>query len=144
MITCSRLDDVIARRRAYLEQLIEERAGGPLRALETEGAALRWGRENERRARAAYAMRADVDVIVAPFQLCAEIPCFGGSADGLIGVDGIVEFKNPWAEEVHLANTVLPPDRRARYWSQVQGLLMVYRRGWCDWVSYDARLEPLP
>jgi hypothetical protein len=62
---------------------------------------------------------------------CGEYGC---SPDGLIGDDGMTEFKCPSAttHAEYLISAILP----IKYKPQVQGQLMVSGRKWCDFVSY--------
>ncbi len=58
----------------------------------------------------------------------------GCSPDGLVGADGVVEFKCPLlrTHRDYLDADALPSVYRA----QVQGQLWVCERQWCDFVSY--------
>ena len=60
----------------------------------------------------------------------------GGSPDGFVGDDGMVEFKCP-TSGTHI-KTLLGAECEHR--AQIQGLLWVTGRQWCDFVSYDPRL----
>lgn len=59
---------------------------------------------------------------------------YGYSPDGLIGEDGLVEFKcpNQKTHTKYLFNKKLPTEYKA----QVQGGLYVSRRKWCDFMSF--------
>lgn len=62
----------------------------------------------------------------------------GGSPDGLVGDDGLIECKSrrqKYQIET-LAALAMPDD----YWIQVQTLLLVSERAWCDFVSYSGGL----
>ena len=61
----------------------------------------------------------------------------GVSPDGLVGDDGIVEIKCPrqTTHEKYVDENRLPPTYKA----QVQGLLWVTDRQWCDFMSYHPR-----
>jgi len=72
------------------------------------------------------------------FALHASIPRFGASPDGLVGNDGLVEFKCP-TTAVHLeyvANGVVPEE----YHWQMLAQMACTERQWCDFVSFDPRL----
>ena len=58
----------------------------------------------------------------------------GASPDGLVGDDGLLEFKCPMAGKhlTYLFRDEVPKD----YVLQVQGQLWVTGRKWCDFVSY--------
>ena len=96
------------------------------------------GIELEPEAREAYASMEGVDVTQTGFVFKDETRTVGGSPDGLIGDDGIVEIKCPapfthltWLYEA-LKNEVVPDDHKP----QLQGLLWVCERKWIDFFSY--------
>jgi len=72
----------------------------------------------------------------------------GGSVDGLISMDGILELKCPYTSEKHLENLLLAAkrpneafikaNRRELYW-QVQNNMMCTGRKWAHFASYDPR-----
>jgi len=70
---------------------------------------------------------------------------WGSSTDGLVGEDGIVEFKNLIAKtfwKLYLAckkHNVTPPS----YIPQLQGELFVTGRKWVDIVFYHPQFEPI-
>lgn len=62
----------------------------------------------------------------------------GASPDGLVGDDGLIECKSrrqKYQIET-LAALAMPDD----YWIQVQTLLLVTERQWCDFISYSGGL----
>ncbi len=62
----------------------------------------------------------------------------GASPDGLVGDDGLIECKSrrqKYQLET-IATRAMPDD----YWMQVQTLLLVSERAWCDFVSYSGGL----
>ena len=64
----------------------------------------------------------------------------GYSPDGLVGDDGLVEFKAPRAK-THLSN-ILADEVPAHYVPQCQAGLFVTGRKWCDFVSFVGGLPP--
>lgn len=96
-----------------------------------------WGRQNESLAIAAYELRTGRDVEPAGFIVHREHGHIGGSPDGLVGSDGLVEIKCPYNPEIHHANRLvgMPPG----HMPQIQGLLWVTGRRWCDFLSFDPR-----
>lgn len=96
-----------------------------------------WGNEHEPEAGAYYTKVEGNIIEEAPF-----IPMntnAGGSPDGLIGTDGVVEIKCPWNSANHLkyfAGAEVPKG----YTTQMQGNMMVTGRKWCDFISYDPRM----
>lgn len=66
----------------------------------------------------------------------------GCSPDGIVGDDGLVEIKCPLTT-THL-NYILKGKLPATYKPQVQGQIWVTDRKWCDFISFDPRLEQHP
>jgi len=63
----------------------------------------------------------------------------GCTPDGLIQDDGLLEVKNP-NTETHLFH-VLNGSQLKKYKDQIQGSLWVTDRSYCDFVSFDSRIE---
>lgn len=61
----------------------------------------------------------------------------GGSPDGLIDVDGLVEFKCPYTITSHLEHKVLSLTDKPEYYWQCLGYLLITGRSWIDFVSYS-------
>lgn len=96
-----------------------------------------WGNENEAGAISCYEKEHGVKV-----DICGFLPFgknSGGSPDGLVGMDGIVEVKCPKSRTMHLKYAI---DNKVPsiYYDQIQGNLMITSRKWCDFISYDPRL----
>lgn len=144
-VTCSRLADLMATtktgystsRANYMAQLVCERLTGRREESYTNGA-MQWGTETEPAARMAYEVSTGETVHEAGFILHPTIHGFGGSPDGLIGDKGMVEIKCPLtATHIEwIRGKKTPPKHKA----QMQGLMMVCQREWCDFISYDPRL----
>ena len=66
----------------------------------------------------------------------------GCSPDGLIGDDGLAEIKCP-NSSTHI-RYILEDRLPNEYKKQVQGQLWVSERQWCDFVSYDPRVNARP
>jgi len=120
--------------------------------------ALEHGREWEPIARAAYEFERGVEIQDGGFWTDDQMT-YGASPDGLVGADGLVEFKNPENPRVHLAALIDSLTYNAMHsewtafakpsevtgflrdhWAQVQGQLFVTGRAWCDLVCNFARL----
>ena len=144
-VTASRVADVIAKTRNgwgasranYMAELVAERLTGT-RAEQYTNAAMQWGPEKEPEARTTYSFCADTDVVQVGFVDHPKIPMTGTSPDGLVGIDGLVEFKCP-NTATHI-DTLLGDPIDAKYISQMQWQMACTERQWCDWVSYDPRL----
>lgn len=70
----------------------------------------------------------------------------GGSPDGFVGDEGMIEIKCPWNSTEHLKHCLITSDEylkdefAAFYW-QMQCNLLFTGRQWCDFVSFDPRIE---
>jgi hypothetical protein len=65
----------------------------------------------------------------------------GGSPDGFIGEDGILEIKCPkWNTLIgYILDDVIPKD----YMYQMQGNLFVSERKWCDFYVFHPKFQPM-
>jgi putative phage-type endonuclease len=145
-ITASRVKDVLTKGRgtspsktseSYMMELIAEILTGNSKPF-FENDAMRWGTETEPQARAMYAVNNDfVDVKEVAFVEHNEQ--VGISPDGLIGEDGLLEIKCP--NTTTQLKRALSDDYSADYKAQIQCQLWVTEREWCDFVSFDPRLE---
>lgn len=145
-ITASRVKDVLTKGRgtspsktaeSYMMELIAEILTGNSKPF-FENDAMRWGTETEPQARAMYAVNNDfVDVKEVAFVEHNEQ--VGISPDGLIGDDGLLEIKCP--NTTTQLKRALSDDYSADYKAQIQMQLWVTEREWCDFLSFDPRLE---
>lgn len=63
----------------------------------------------------------------------------GGTPDGLVGDDGVIEVKCPFNPANHV-EAFIEEKVPKQYIFQIQGNLMVTGRKWCDFISYDPRV----
>jgi hypothetical protein len=147
-ITCSRFPDLMTSGRAkdevfsqtgkaYLRRIVAERLGS---WYSVSARAMDWGNDNEPKAILEYASREIVFVDNKPFQYFSYNDDIGGTPDGLVGTDGCVEVKCPFDPSVHV-NTLLTRKVPSDYEWQVVGHLLVTGRKWCDFISFDPRIE---
>jgi putative phage-type endonuclease len=147
LITASRVADVLtktksgpaASRKNYAAQLIVERITGTPQERGFVSAEMRWGTEHEPDARSMYELERDVSVEQVGFVIHDELEYCGASPDGLVGTTGAVEIKCPGTAQ-HLA-LFEGGKIDARYVAQMQWVMFVAGRQWCDFVSYDPRVE---
>ena len=99
------------------------------------------GIEMEPQARAAYEMEEGVMVDTMGFALHDDIPRFGGSFDGLVGDDGLLEIKCGKAG-THL-QWILDGCVPEEHLPQINSYLSISGRAYCDFVSYCA-MVPRP
>lgn len=122
------------------EKLAEDVTGRYDDSLDTK--ALRWGETYEADARLAYETVTGNSVDLCGFIEWSKI--FGGSPDGLVGEDGIIEIKCPFKSANHVRYLLLESQFELsamcpEYYAQIQGNLLVTGRQWCDFISYNPR-----
>lgn len=66
--------------------------------------------------------------------------CVGGTPDGFVGDDGIVEVKCPWNGGNHLKTLLNGEVYNSDHMYQIQSYLWITGRKWCDFVTYDPDL----
>jgi putative phage-type endonuclease len=145
-VTASRVADIIAKtksgystsRENYLAQLVCERMTGKP-AESYSNAAMQWGTDQEPFARAAYEAAKDVLVEEIGFAIHPIITSAGASPDGLVGLFGLVEIKCP-NTATHI-QTLLNQKVPEKYNDQMQWQMACTGRQWCDFVSFDPRME---
>ncbi|WP_250475008.1 lambda exonuclease family protein [Caballeronia sp. GAFFF1] len=143
--TASRFLDVVsltkagkptAARERYMREIVFERLSGTPK--HSVGAlSLKWGTDVEQFAREAYEVKWGDVLKETGFVTHPDYPFIGGSCDGLIGDEGVIEIKCPHDEQVHIETWLngMSPDHRP----QVQGNLLVTGRKYAIFISYDPR-----
>ncbi len=144
--TASRIADIIATTKSgfstsranYGAQLIAERLTG----VAVEGyisAEMQWGTDKEADAKAAYEFITNQEVELVGFDAHPTVTMSGSSPDGIVGSEGMVEFKCPLTA-THI-ETLLGGSIPGKYITQVQWQMACRpERKWCDWVSFDPRM----
>lgn len=147
-VTASRVIDIMPSekngkylysREEYMAELIAERISNePMPGFQTPSMA--WGIAQEPLARKAYANAMGTPVEETGFVEHFFIKNFGASPDGLIGDDGLAEFKCPHTKK-HLQTLMgAKPDRAYQYQMLAQKLCT--GRSWVNFVSFDPRIGP--
>jgi putative phage-type endonuclease len=144
-VTASRICDVMAKiksgeaaaRRDYRAQLVAEILTGKPQEDGFINDEMRWGNEQERFARAAYEVAADVLVDKVGLVLHPRIDRAAASPDGL-AASGLVEIKCP-KTATHL-QYLLAGEVPSKYQPQMLWQMACTERDWCDFVSFDPRL----
>ncbi len=143
--TASKISDVMAKtksgpsasRATYAGQLIAERLSGrPTECFISP--AMAHGTETEATARDAYRMHCLCEVAEIGFVDHPTIAMSGASPDGLVGDDGLVEFKCP-NSATHI-DTLLKKVIPSKYVTQMMWQMACTGRAWCDFASFDPRL----
>ncbi|KAG5871414.1 hypothetical protein JTB14_016427 [Gonioctena quinquepunctata] len=107
--------------------------------------AMKHGIDNEERAKNLYMQKTNRDVISAGQVVHLEYPFLGASPDGLIGDDGAIEIKCPYSAKnlnpencefdfLNKNGTGIKESHPYHY--QIQGILEIINRTWCDSVIY--------
>ncbi len=142
--TASRFKDVMdftkagkegAKRAGYRMELVVERLTGSATEHYVNDF-MAWGSEQEPRAVMAYEAHTGVMVERKGFIHHPTVKMCGGSLDGYVCADGIIEVKCP-STSTHI-NTLLGAE--CEHLPQIMGYLWITGRQWADFVSYDPRL----
>lgn len=143
MVTASNFHKVLNKktgRGRYMEGLCGERLTGCIDSTSFKNENMEHGNETEGEARRYYETAYDCKVDQVGFVMRDE--WVGGSPDGLVGTDGLIEIKCPiTATHVH---NILSNKMPTEYIPQVQGLLWVTNRQWCDFISFDPKVVSRP
>lgn len=148
LVTASRFTDAMSKgrgsspsvtRKKYMLKLVAERLTGLSEESYSNGA-MEWGSETESAAREYY--EALNGVIVRQVGFIARDEDVGCSPDGLVGADGMTQFKCPLSS-THI-KTILGGKMPTTHIPQVQGEIWVTEREWCDFVSFDPRVKRRP
>ncbi len=141
-VTASNFHKVLNKRTGrglYMRKLAAERLTG-CREESYKNEIMEYGTETEQEARKYYETANDCKIEQVGFVLKDE--WIGGSPDGFVGKEGIIEIKCPLAS-THIEH-ILSGKMPAKHTPQVQGLLWVTGRKWCDFVSFDPKVLSKP
>jgi putative phage-type endonuclease len=146
-LTASRFKDVVnltkagkptAERTKYMrEQVFERLAGAAKHSVSAQ--ALTWGTDVEAYACEAFEVETGYVVEKTGFVTHPSYPFIGGSCDGLISTDGVIEIKCPHDEQVHIETWL--SGISADHIPQVQGNMFVTGRKFAYFISYDPRMS---
>lgn len=146
LATASRIADVIAKgkggqssasRANYLAELVAERLTGES-AEHFHNRITDRGNEVEPQARAAYAFLYNAEVKEVGFVMHPRILQSGGSPDGLVGDDGLIQIKCP--NTATYIDAFLYESIPGKYLTQMQWEMACTGRQWCDFVCFDPRM----
>lgn len=109
---------------------------------EVHAAPLAWGKTHEAGAIADYELTQFgtgelIEVEPVGFLTHQRYDFIGGSPDGLVGDNGLIEVKCPHNEIIHVTAFMNGMDKKHR--PQVQGNIWISGRDWCDFISHDPR-----
>jgi hypothetical protein len=138
-ITASEFSDVLnakAGRGTYMRRLAAERlTGEPVETYKNGN--MQAGNDNEAAAREYYEALYQTKVKQVGFVSLDDFT--GCSPDGLIGDDGVLEIKCPLSS-THVSY-ILEDRLPTQYVPQVQGILWVTERKWCDFISFCPKMK---
>ena len=140
-VTASKVSDVMSKgmgRETYMTYLIAEVLTTE-RASSFTNTAMEWGTATEPYARQAYEALNNLWVEEIGFVQHPTIERAGASPDGLVGDDGLIEIKCP-NTATHL-DTLIDKTVPKKYINQMQFQMACTGRKWCDFVSFDNRLN---
>ena len=123
----------------YMRKLAAERLTGLLEES-YKNEVMEYGNETEQSARLHYERANDCKIEQVGF--IRRDKWVGGSPDGLVGREGLIEIKCPLSS-THI-EIILNGKMPTLHISQVQGLLWITERKWCDFVSFDPRVLSKP
>lgn len=129
----------------YILEKVWEKLSGMVKSG-FDNFATEWGNDNEPKAKKWYAQLTGNEVKDAQLVYSQEIEGFTGSPDGLVGEDGMIEIKCPFNGANHLKHCFITNDEYFKtehndYYYQIQSYLMLTGRKWCDFVSFDPRID---
>lgn len=134
--------------RTFFDELLAEWATGkPTPSTADNAKSIQWGRQYEPVAVELYEKQKRVTVKhKGDDQQFVRLPgskLIGGTPDGLVGKNGVLEVKCPYTFKNHL-RTVRDQCVPDEYEDQVWGHLLLTGRQWCDFVSYHPEAEHVP
>jgi len=135
-------DELSDTAKTYLLEKISEYFGGA--ASSASGPALDWGIEWEPTAVDVYAKYTNTVVDKASFIVHSDH--YGGSPDGLVAPDGIIEVKCPYTSVKHFKHGLIVSDATFKkiasdYYYQCISNMICANAKWCDFISFDPRVD---
>lgn len=133
--------------KTYLLEKVAELFGGAPHLSHPGGVkpmALEWGTELEDTAVEYYNNLKKVNVEKASFLIVNEH--YGGSPDGLLPPQGIIEVKCPFSSANHFKHGMIKSDDDMKkvvpaYYYQCMSNIICAEAEWCDFISFDPRVQ---
>lgn len=134
--------------KTYLLERVSELLGGSPNISHPSGmkpAALEWGIELEEVAIQHYNEIYKREVAKASFIPVNEY--YGGSPDGLLLPEGVIEVKCPYSSANHFKHGLIKEEADFKkvapnYYYQCMSNIYCANVQWCDFISYDPRVNP--
>jgi hypothetical protein len=118
----------------YVLETVSERITGKQAKEDFTSRFTDWGNLHEPIAKAIYSEVFCVKVVDSDY-IEYEFNS-GGSPDGLVGEDGILEIKCPFTITSHLEHKLYDVSEKPEYYYQCLGYLLITGRKWVDFLSY--------
>jgi exodeoxyribonuclease (lambda-induced) len=145
-ITCSNLGALlgqvsyVSRNEAYkrclgLEQRKALKAKKDGKEVEKPNPACTWGVDNEPNGIVAYMQKTGNYVQATGLHSHTWYPWLAGSPDGFVGDEGLIEVKCPFYKKRD-GSSRIHAKVPGHYWMQVNALLEITNRSWCDYISW--------
>jgi len=128
--------------KTYILEKVSESFGGYL--APAVGAALDWGTDLEDMAKQIYEVKSGNKTTKSSFITVNEH--YGGSPDAIVEPDGVLEIKCPYGSTNHFKHGLIKTDAdfkktSATYYYQCISHMICTGAKWCDFVSFDPRVE---
>lgn len=101
----------------------------------TGNIATQWGTDNELNGITDYTCKTGNVVLSTGLHVHPKYPWLAGSPDGFVGDDGMVEIKCPYYKRKD-GSSRIHQTVPVHYWLQVNALLEITERDWCDYVCW--------
>ena len=129
--------------KTYLLERAAQYFGG--QAAPSNGAALEWGIELEDLALEVYQER--TGIVATKCSFIEVNKHYGGSPDALVGTEGTVEIKCPFNSANHFKHGLITSDAEfykaaPAYYYQCISHMICANAQWCDFISFDPRVQP--
>lgn len=118
----------------YVYECLAERLTGHKAKEEFTSKYTEWGIDTEPIAKAIY--EEVFEVVVSNRGYIPYSDDAGGSPDGEVGDDGLIEIKCPYTITAHLEHKLKPLKDKTEYFWQCLGYLLITNRKWIDFISY--------
>ena len=129
----------------YVLEKVHEKLTG-ITKVGIDNHATQWGVENEPLSLKWYGIKTGNKV--EDSYLCYKdgLEGFSCTPDGFVNDDGLIETKSPWNGANHIKHCFITTDEgfkseHPNYFWQCQAQMLITGRKWCDYVSFDPRID---
>lgn len=136
MLSTNKTAENLIYRIAWERLLKSGNTSNGLGRLEINSRETNYGSEWEEHARVLYEQTTG-NKVISDNRYFAKDEFIGGTPDGFVGEDGIIEIKCPYNGGNHLKSMLTGTIYNSEYIYQIHGYLWITNRKWCDFVTYD-------